>query len=146
MTDEEIRAITPYSSVDALSIAHLRDEALARGERERAAQRELDDWINTVPLEKSRLALHYDGCPFKPYADMSDHDPASPETPPACTCGERHKGAYWKARWLLDVGDRDIKLRTARALLEELTRRGLPDNDLFIRVRAFLAPEPGPAR
>ena len=58
-------------------------------------------------------ALHYDECPYKPFADLASWE--EPENPPTCTCSEAHKGAYWKARWMLTKGWRHIAERDLAA-------------------------------
>lgn len=46
--------------------------------------------------------LHYDGCPYKPFAALPDWE--TPEDVPACTCAEEHKAAYWKGQFVLERG------------------------------------------
>lgn len=78
-------------------------------------------------VEHPELAhLHYDGCPFKPWADKRDDD--IPDPRPDCTCGGAAKGAYWKGQHLLERGyktlveqERDVLLERVKELKARVT-------------------------
>ena len=76
-------------------------QAAANAEEVKRLESERDDIAYRV--EHPEFAhLHYDGCPYKPWADKPSWD--TPEDVPACTCGEAAKGAYWKGQHLLERG------------------------------------------
>ena len=94
-------------------------DAYAREQVERYALR-VDD--------PRSMHLHYDGCPFKPYADKFDVD--IPEPRPPCTCAEAHKAAYWKGQWSLEQSAG--RLRT-RQQVEAFRERAMPHLDIIQR-------------
>ena len=65
-------------------------------------------------------ALHYDECPYKPFADLPSWE--TPDDAPNCTCSELHKGAYWKARWMLSNGWRQLAEKLAERAEVEVAR------------------------
>jgi hypothetical protein len=58
-------------------------------------------WVERVD-DPARAHLHYDGCPYKPWADKPDWE--TPDDRPACTCAHVHKAAYWKGQLVLERG------------------------------------------
>ena len=65
-------------------------------------------------------ALHYDECPYKPFADLPSWEETKDAT--ICTCSMRHKAAYWKARTMIASGYRQIAEKERDALRAELER------------------------
>ena len=88
---------------------------LAEAECDRL-QRDLD--MLTDRNEPEPGALHYDGCPYKPFADLLSWD--EPENPPECTCSTRHKAAYWKARSMLSKGMHELAANERDRLREQV--------------------------
>ena len=58
-----------------------------------------------------RAHLHYDGCPYKPFAALMAID--VPENVPACTCAETHQAAYWKGQFVLERSAGRLAVRAA---------------------------------
>ncbi len=115
------------------------------------AEARVERYAQTVD-DPQRAHLHYDGCPFKPWADKDDGDMPNPR--PECTCAKAHLGAYWKGQHLLEHGYHEMtrrrlaeaEARTARLLEvlkeanETLTSAGWrADLGLLSRIRAALA-------
>jgi hypothetical protein len=100
--------------------AALRAELAVALDRAERAERDLDAWVRCVDDPRAASALHYDGCPYEPYAAMPSHD--EPEDAPACTCPERHKGAYWKARLMLEMAQWRREREEETGKLEESRR------------------------
>ena len=59
--------------------------------------------------DPASMHLHYDGCPFAPYAHTPHAD--IPDPRPDCTCAEAHKGAYWKGQWMLERTAKELEIR-----------------------------------
>jgi hypothetical protein len=67
--------------------------------------------------DPARMHLHYDGCPFKPFADMRRDE--IPDPRPECTCAEAHMAAYWKGQWMLEHGQAKLDVASAREAVWE---------------------------
>ena len=80
------------------------------------ARQQVERYALTVD-DPASMHLHYDGCPFKPYADKFDVD--IPEPRPECTCAEAHKAAYWKGQWSLEQAAGHLKARQEVAVALE---------------------------
>lgn len=81
---------------------------------EQAALEAVAKYARTVD-NPHRAHLHYDGCPFKPFADLASWE--QPESTPACTCAEAHLGAYWKGQHLLERGYHDLTKKKLRDVI-----------------------------
>lgn len=115
------------------------EEAIAAALAE-ARERAVERYAFTVD-DPRRAHLHYDDCPFKPYAAARADD--IPDPRPVCTCAETHKAAYWKGQLILERGyltlaqrERDEALRKSaldQRQCDEMTaaaeaaRRARPD-------------------
>lgn len=89
-------------------------------------------------------ALHYNECPYKPYADLPSWD--TPEDAPDCTCSMLHKATYWKSRWMLSNGAREVAEARVAALTEECERLRGALVTAAIPLEALLATECGTER
>lgn len=123
-------------------------------ERTRAVAMERErDHIAFCVEHPEQAHLHYDGCPYKPWADKLDSE--IPDDAPECTCGEAKKGAYWKGQLLLERGYHTLTKQRAEAMrgvvadcAAMLTRQGWrsihapdggsPEQDLLARCLALL--------
>ena len=81
-------------------------------------QKERDDIAYRVE-HPEKAHLHYEGCPYQPWADKPRWE--EPEDIPECTCGEAAKGAYWKGQHLLERGHHEMTKADLRACAEALT-------------------------
>lgn len=89
-------------------------------EREKSRQ-QVERYALTVD-NPAAMHLHYDGCPFKPYANKFDVD--IPDPRPLCTCAEAHKAAYWKGQWSLEQSSGRLKTRQqVEAFRERVAQR-----------------------
>jgi hypothetical protein len=96
---------------------------------EKIAAARVADYARTVD-DPRRAHLHYDGCPYKPFADLPRWE--TPDDAPACTCAEAHKAAYWKGQCVLERSntalrvaeerERRAELRNAAAIVESVLR------------------------
>lgn len=84
----------------------------AAEERALRAEADLDTWVRRVD-EPGTMHLHYDACPYKPWADKPRWE--TPNDAPECTCPEQHKAAYWKGQWMLERTQGDAEIATLRA-------------------------------
>ena len=93
--------------VEGRSNGHLR-HGLCLDCADAYARQQVERYALTVD-DPASMHLHYDGCPFKPYADKFDVD--IPDPRPECTCAEAHKAAYWKGQWSLEQAAGRLKTR-----------------------------------
>lgn len=95
--------------------------------------------------------LHYDGCPYQPFAEMPRWE--IPDDPPACTCAETHKAAYWKGQFVLERSAGRLAVRMAldeaarlprgaatRYRAEAATRTGV-SSDVAVEIATRIADE-----
>jgi hypothetical protein len=78
----------------------------------KVAEARIADYARTVD-DPARMHLHYDGCPFKPYAAMSKYDEGYPDPRPECTCAAAHMAAYWKGQWMLERSGAEARVAEA---------------------------------
>jgi hypothetical protein len=83
-------------------------------------RRDLDTWVYRVD-DPGTMHLHYDGCPFKPYADRFETD--IPDPRPECTCARAHMAAYWKGQWMLERSSAHIENERLRGALAGIKAR-----------------------
>ena len=94
----------PHSEARELSVCY----ECAAANLDAYARQQVERYALTVD-DPTSMHLHYDGCPFKSYADKCDVD--IPDPRPECTCAEAHKAAYWKGQWSLEQTAGRLKVR-----------------------------------